>query len=295
MRKSWRIAAGLGVVVLLSLSVALVFPQLGVLAFSTIRRDNAPMEPFAIAPHFYYVGASDIAVFAIETSDGLILIDAGYAATAPMVLANVRTLNLDPKSVRILLNTHAHADHAGGLAALKVGMGAKLYASPHDADLLESGGRGDFFWGNWVRFPPVQVDHRLQDGEEVKLGSTTLTAHFTPGHTRGCTSWSFPLEFDGHRVQALEICSLSTLVYRLVRNKQYPDIAADFLRSFAVLRGLKCELFLLPHGKGFDLKEKRQRQRAGAAENPFIDPAGCRTYVDESETSFRSKLKAQGG
>jgi metallo-beta-lactamase class B len=286
---------GVLAVLLLSLSMAAMSPKLRERGFSAIMRDNERMEPFAIAPHLYYVGTSNISAFAIETSDGLILIDGGYEATAPVVLTNLHTLKFDPKTVRVLLNTHAHFDHAGGLAALKEATGAKLYASPYDADLLESGGRGDFFLGDWMTFPPVKVDHRLNDGEELKVGTTTLTAHFTPGHTKGCTSWSFPVEIDGRQLQALEICSLSTLVYRLVNNAQYPGIAADFSNTFSVLRNLRCDLFLVPHGTAFDLRKKRERQKAQPTANPFVDPEGCRALIDGSEADFRSKLKAQGG
>jgi metallo-beta-lactamase class B len=282
-----------GAVLLTCVGALLALPQLRAWAYSTLQRDNAQFEPFAIAPHLYYVGSSGIAVFAIETTDGLILIDSGYERTAPMVLANLRKLGLNPGSVRILLNTHAHVDHAAGLAQIKSETGAKLYASPRDAEILEAGGRGDFFLGDWMTFPKVTVDHRLSDGEEVRLGQAVLTAHFTPGHTKGCTSWSFPLEVDGRTVEALDICSLSTMIYRLAGNKNYPGIATDFAHTYDVLRGLKCELFLGPHGHFFDLEHKRASQMAGASSNPFVDPAGCRAFIDAGEADFHKKLKRQ--
>src|SRR5262249_10949919 len=160
-----------------------------------------------MAPGLYYVGSSDIAVFALNTSDGIILIDAGYESTGARVPDNLRAVGLDPANVRILLNTHSHVDHASGLAALEQLTGGQLYASPLDAPGLESGGRGDFFLGDWMTFPPVHVDHVLHDGEQVRRGERVLTAHFTPGHTKGCTSWTFPIEVDGREVQALVICS----------------------------------------------------------------------------------------
>jgi metallo-beta-lactamase class B len=293
LRHLWRAFMVVGVISLAGIGALLAKPDLRALALSTLQRDNAPLEPFAITPHVYYVGSSGIAVFAIETTDGLILIDSGYERTVPMVLANLRKLGLNPELVRILLNSHAHFDHAAGLAKLKAETGAKLYASPRDAEILEAGGRGDFFLGDWMTFPKVTVDHRLSDGEEVRLGQTVLTAHFTPGHTKGCTSWSFPVEVDERTVEALEICSLSTMIYTLVGNKKYPEIATDFAHTYEVLHGLKCELFLGPHGHFFDLEHKRAIQMASASINPFVDPAGCRAFIDASEADFLRKLKEQ--
>ena len=263
--------------------------------YSIVMRDNGAMRPFAIAPQLYYVGSSDIAVFAIATSAGLIVLDGGYESTAPMVLENLRRLGFDPHDVRILLASHAHFDHASGLARLKAETGAKLYASPADATLLESGGSGDFYLADWMTFPKVAVDHRLHDGEEVKLGEMSLTAHFTPGHTKGCTSWSFPLQVDGSTVQALSICSLSILRYRLVANEAYPNIAADFQHSFAVLRQLPCELFLGAHGSFFDLHGKRAKQIVGATPNPFIDGPGCSAFIEARRKVFLAALRRQGG
>ena len=264
-------------------------------AYSALMRDNGAMSPFAIAPGLYYVGSSDIAVFAIATAAGLIVIDGGYETTAPMVLENLRQLGFEPHAVQILLASHAHFDHASGLAWLKAETGAKLYASPEDATLLESGGRGDFYLADWMTFPKVVVDRRLHDGEEVKLGEMILTAHFTPGHTKGCTSWSFPLQVDGAAVQALAICSLSILRYRLVGNDSYPNIAADFQHSFALLQQLPCELFLGAHGSFFDLHGKRAKQRAGTSPNPFVDGAGCKAFIEARQKIFLKALRQQGG
>jgi metallo-beta-lactamase class B len=262
-------------------------PGLRAQLYSTLLQDNRPRAPFEIATGLFYVGSSDIAVFAIRTPEGLILIDGGYESTAPQILANLRALGLDPRDVRILLNTHAHMDHAGGLAELKRATGARLYASPESALLLEAGGRGDFFLGDSMIYEPVAVDRRLADGERVTLGGVTLTAHFTPGHTKGCTSWSLPIAVDGRETQALIVCSLSTLAYRLEGNRAYPDIVSDYRQTYRTLRALPCELFLGDHAKFFDLERKRA---AGAHPNPFVDPEGCRDFVDREERKFLSRL-----
>ena len=273
------------------LALAGFSPSFRAKAYSALQRDNRPITPFEIAPGLYYVGSSDIAVFALTTRDGIILIDAGYEATARRVPDNLRALGLDPANVRILLNTHAHVDHAAGLASLKQLTHAQLYASPLDAPMLESGGRDDFFLRDWMTYPPVEVDRELRNGETVTLGSVTLTAHFTPGHTKGCTSWTFPLEIDGREQQVLVFCSLGVLRYRLVNNRRYPNIASDFETTFATLRALPCDVPLGAHGHFFDLT--RKRQHVGEHPNVFIDPAGCRAYIDQQEQLFQRRLTRQ--
>lgn len=289
LRIALGIAAALGV-------VALVFwlsPPTFERAYSFAQQDNNPEPPVEIGRGVYFVGASDVASYAIDTGDGLILIDGGYADTAPQILANIRALGFEPSDVRILLNTHAHFDHAAGLAALKTATGAELYASPADAVLLRAGGRGDFFLRDFFRYPPVEVDRELRDGETVTLGSATLTAHFTPGHTKGCTSWTFPVTMhDGRVEQALVICSLSTLSYRLVDNPDYPNIAEDYARTYATLNALPCDVFLGAHGRWFDLPGRREAVAAGNAD-AFVAPEECRAYLAESQRAFEAERARQ--
>ncbi|MFO1015520.1 MAG: subclass B3 metallo-beta-lactamase [Caulobacteraceae bacterium] len=261
---------------------------------SAAEDGNAPQTPFKIGDGLYYVGASDIASYLIVTRGGLIVIDGGYASTAPQILANIRRLGFDPRQVKILLNTHGHTDHAGGLAALKAATGAKVYSSALDAPLLEDGGRSDFALGAAYRFPPVHVDQILADNEQVNLGGTILTARLTPGHTRGCTTWTFPVRVAGTLRHALVLCSLSILPsYRLTGpSPSYPGIAMDFARSYARLKTLPCEVFLGSHGAFFRLQQKRAALLAG---NPsaFVDPAGCQAFLRISESRFRTALQSR--
>jgi metallo-beta-lactamase class B len=266
-------------------------------AYALLQQDNHPRAPVQIARGVYYVGASDAASYVIDTGDGLILLDAGYPSTAGQVLANIGALGFEPSDVRIILNTHAHFDHAGGLADVKAAArGAALYSSPLDAELLRRGGRGDFYLRDFFRYPPVEVDHELRDGEEVRLGNATLTAHFTPGHTRGCTSWAFPVTMhDGRTAQALVLCSFSTLSYDLTgEGEAYPNIAADYLASYDALARLPCDVFLGAHGRWFDLERKRARVAAGEAD-AFFDPEGCRTYIADNRRAFEAELARQRG
>ena len=260
---------------------------------SASARDPAweeAVEPFRIADRLYYVGSRELAAFLIDSGQGLILLDAGVPEFAPKLLANIRTLGFDPRQVRILLNSQAHLDHAGGLAAVKAATGARMLASAADAALLERGGKADFAWGDALAYPPVKVDGLVQGGEKVRLGAVTMTAHLTPGHTKGCTTWTMPVLVDGRTLAAQFNCSVSVPGYSLLGNVAYPEIASDYARTFAKLKTLPCDLFLGAHGSFFDLDAKRSKLAAGAARNPFVDPEGCRRYLATMETRFRQQL-----
>ena len=271
---------------LFALRSSIVFGQ----ATEEWRSWNQPVEPFRIADNLYYVGASDIASYLITTPAGHILIDGGFVETAPQIEANLVKLGFKVTDVEILLNSHAHFDHAGGLAALKASTGARLFASAADATLLENGGKGDFRWGDEGAFPAVAVDRRLADGEQVTLGGTTLTARLTPGHTRGATTWTFRVDsFD-----VVIVSSASILDYRFVGAESYPGIAADFERTFATLKSLPVQIFLAPHGGFFDLAGKRERLALGTGKsNPFVDPEGYKAWVARAEGAFRAALEGQ--
>jgi metallo-beta-lactamase class B len=256
------------------------------------RSENQPVPPFRIIGNIYYVGASDITSFLIVTPLGNILLDGGFAETAPQIEANIRKLGFRLEDVKFLLNSHAHYDHAGGLAELKKRTGAQFVAMDGDATLLAGGGRGDFFLK--TGFPPVKPDRVIHDGDTVSLGGTTMTAHRTAGHTRGCTSWSTVVKEEGKEYQAVFVCSLSVLQgYRLTGKESYPGIAADYQKSFAVLKALSCDVFLGSHGSFFNLTDKREALAKGANPNPFIDPAGYQEYLAGSEESFQAELQRQ--
>jgi metallo-beta-lactamase class B len=259
-----------------------------------MRAMNQPVEPYRIIGNVHYVGASDITSFLIDTGSGLILLDGGFVETAPQIRDNVARLGKSLRDVKILLNSHAHSDHAGGLAQLKAWTGAQLLASAGDAPQLAAGGRQDPSLGAKFFFPPVRADRLVRDGERVTLGSTVLTAHLTPGHTPGCTSWTLQTEEGGKRYDVVFVCSASVLdQYRLVTAPTYPGIAADYAHTFAVLAALPCDVFLGAHAQFFHGLEKASRLRAGETPNPFIDPQGYRAYVTAAEAAFRKRLAAE--
>ena len=260
----------------------------------TSRSWNRPVEPYRIIGNVYYVGASDITSFLITTPRGHILLDGGFVETAPIIEANIRKLGFELADVEVLIASHAHFDHAGGLAELKRATGARFAASERDAPLLARGGKGDFLFGDGQTFPPVQADRILHDGDTVTLGGTTLTARLTPGHTMGNTTWTMRAKEGGRTYDVVFAPSLSILPgVSLTKSATYPEIGADYARSFRVLESLPCDVFLASHASFYDGLDKGARLRKGAQENPFIDPRGYRDYVARMEKRYREQLQKE--
>jgi metallo-beta-lactamase class B len=257
---------------------------------------NRPFPPLRIIGNVYYVGASDTAVYLIATPEGHILINSGFKATVPLIRDGVRKLGFRFEDIKVLLASHAHIDHAGGHASIKKQTGARIVMSEADAALLARGGRGDFLPASEevVGYEPARADRIIHDGDTVTLGGVTLTAHLTPGHTKGCTTWTMKVEDGGKRRDVVFHGGTTILPgVRLVGNPDYPDMAADYERTFRVLESLSCDVFLAPHGFQFGLAEKARRLSAGATLNPFIDPEGYRTFVTRGEEAFRLRLERE--
>jgi metallo-beta-lactamase class B len=256
------------------------------------RSWNQPFEPFRIVGNLYYVGANDITSYLVATPEGHVLIDGGLVETVPIIRASVARLGFRMADVRILLNSHAHFDHSGGLAALAAETGARLMIMDGDAEAIETGGAK---LGPGFGFPPVEVDRVLHDGDVVELGGTKLAAHKTPGHTRGCTTWAMTIEEAGRSLRVVLVGSPNVLPdTRLAGNPDYPEIAEDYRRTFRVLEGLDCDVFLGAHGSFFGLIAKAERLREGGREaNPFVDPQGYRDFVAHKKKQFLERLAAR--
>lgn len=261
----------------------------------TERSWNQPVEPFKIAGSVYYVGASDITSYLITTPKGHILIDSGFTETVPQIKANIQKLGFKLADVKILLNSHAHYDHAGGLAELKRLTGARLMISEQDAELLANGGLKDPNFGDRFEFEGIRADETFRDGKKVKLGGMTLTANITAGHTRGCTTWTTKVKDKGRSLDVIFVCSTSAPGYKLVDNEKYPSIYADYLKTFARLEKLKPDVFLGSHGGFYDLDAKIEKMRNSPADNPFVDPSGYQEYLKASKASLEAAYKKQGG
>lgn len=281
-------------ILLLILSAALV----PVLAQKdpTSRSWNQPVEPYRILGNIYYVGASDVTSFLIATPQGHILLDGGFEETVPIIRENVKKLGFKLEDVKILLHSHAHFDHAGGLAGLKKLTGATLYASAPEAPLLARGGRGDFRFGDELTFPPVQADRTYEDGDTVTLGGVTLTAHLTPGHTMGNTSWSMKVEEGGRTYDVVFVGSVTINPgVVLTNNPKYPNIAEDYAKTFRVLKSLPCDVFLAAHASFYGGLDKAERLKKGETPNPFIDPRTYREHIERREKMYLDQLAQEQG
>jgi metallo-beta-lactamase class B len=275
-------------------SVSLLFPACSLgQSDPESRAWNQPVKPFRIIGNVYYVGAAEISSFLITTPNGHILLDSGLAETVPQIQQNVAQLGFKMSDIKILINSHAHYDHAGGLAELKKLTGAKLMASQADSELLARGAKDDPHFGDRFVFAPVVTDRILNDGDEVELGGTAMTAHLTPGHTKGCTTWTMKVNEGGQQYNVVFAGSASAPGYKLVDNPKYPTVLADYERTFRVLKSLECDVFLGAHGSFFSLLEKAKLLAQGKQPNPFLDPTGYRTYVESAEKAFQEKVKAQ--
>ena len=270
-----------------------------VIAFATHLRADAswttPFPPFRIAGNIYYVGSADLASYLITTPKGLILINSSFEANVPLIQKSVEQLGFNFKDIKILLISHAHNDHCAGAAQVIKLTGAKYFVMDGDVPVVESGGKADFDYGarseNW--YPPAHVDRVLHDGDTVSLGGTVLTAHKTAGHTKGTTTWTMEEAEDGKTLHVVIVGSPNVNPgYKLVANKTYPEIAADYAHGFQVLKSLPCDIFLGAHGGYFDLKEKYARWKAGAR-NAFIDPDGYKAYIANRQQAFEAELKRQ--
>ncbi len=253
---------------------------------------NRPIKPFRVAGNVYYVGVIGLSSFLITSPQGHILLDSGLRATVPLIRRNVKALGFKMSDVRILINSHSHFDHAGGLAELKRLTGAKLMISEGDAEQIRRGGRGDFAWGDRFAFEPAVVDRVLRDHDKVELGGVTMVARITPGHTRGNTTWTMTVREGGEDLNVVVAGSMSIPGYKLLNNENYPRIVEDYAYSFELLKSLKCDVFLAPHGSLFSLSEKR-RKISARRKNPFIDPEGYREFLATTEAAYLKQLKEE--
>jgi metallo-beta-lactamase class B len=270
----------------------------GNVALSTQTAGNNFLTPFPVhhvIGNIYFVGSKELGIYLITTPEGHILVNTGLVESVPLIQQNIAKLGLKFSDVKILLISHAHFDHDGGAARIKELTGAKYVVMDADVPVVESGGKEDFFYGKRTEmlYPPAKVDRVVHDGDTVKLGDTVLTAHLTPGHTKGCTTWTFRVQDGGKSYDVVIVGSPNVNEgYKLVDNSAYPQIASDYEKGFRVLRSLHCDVFLGAHGSYYGMEAKYARIKDGGA-NPFIDPVGYKDYVNEREQSFRAELAKQ--
>lgn len=249
---------------------------------------SAPVAPVRLVGNIWYVGTRGLGAYLIRTPRGAILLDGTLPGNAPAIERSIAALGARLGDVRILLNTHAHFDHAGGLARLKRDTGARLYASGGDRGALEAGRHVGDNENGATRFPRVTVDRTLRDGEQVSLGGATMTAHMTPGHTPGCTTWTTEAVEAGRRLRVIFPCSLSVAGNRLVGNRAYPTIVRDYRTSFLKLGAMRADVVLDAHPERAEVLE---RQASGR----LVDPTMLPRLVGAAREEFERELARQRG
>jgi len=257
---------------------------------------KAPVPPRHLIGNIYYVGAIGVSSYLITTPEGHILLDTGFEETVPLIQHSVEQLGFKSSDIKIMLSSHAHIDHTGGHAAMKKLTHARVLASAEDARILASGGNDDFvpFPKDMMVYSPVTADQIVQDGEKVTLGGVTLTAHLTPGHTRGATTWTMDVNADGqnHHVVFFSSTTINPGT-SLVLSPPYPELVQDYETTFSRLKQLSCDVFFAPHGGQFAMADKFARLDQHPTTNPFIDPAGWHTLIENAEKAFRDQLAAE--
>jgi metallo-beta-lactamase class B len=235
-----------------------------------------PVEPFRIAPHIYYVGTKGLSAYLITSKDGAILVDGTLQENAPLIERSIETVGVPLNMVKWIVSDHAHFDHVGAVAQIKHDAGAKFAASAGDTLALHRGmPRGDTHYAG-TAFPPITIDRVVTDGQSVAVGDAVLTAHLTPGHTPGCTSWSTTVSDGDRHLDVLFLCSITVAGNVLVGNRAYPGIV------------------LTSHPELADVLGREARVKAGDT-RAFIDPTALPSIVAEAKAHFEAVLAQEKG
>jgi metallo-beta-lactamase class B len=260
---------------------------------ATLRASwDKPTEPFKMIDNVHYVGTEGLASYLITSPQGHILVDTVMPEATSQIKANIEKLGFKVADIKFLLNTHAHVDHAGGLAEMKQATGAQVVAGEADKPLLEGGYYPGAQEDTALTFPPVKVDRTVREGDKVTVGDVTLTAHETPGHSPGCTSWAFSVK-DGDATRSVLIfCSGTVALNRLVTNPTYPGIVTDYRQTFARAKDMKVDVLLAPHPEMYRMQDKRAMISDGAP-NPFVNPGEFNAYAATLEKAFEDALAKQ--
>ena len=252
---------------------------------------NKPAEPFHVIDNIYYVGTEGLGAYLFTGEEGHVLLDGATPEGAAVIKTNIAKLGFKLSDVKILLNSHAHFDHSGGLADLKAATGATLQAMEGDISALEGG----FYLGSedvkTMGAPPVKVDRVLKDGDKVELPGITLVAHATPGHSRGCTSWGTTASAGGENYEVLVFCSATVAANRITPPLQYDGIVEDYRTTFAKAKTMRVDIPLAPHPEFFGLLQKADKAKADKTQNFFVDPGAFQPYIKRLEEAFETTLK----
>jgi metallo-beta-lactamase class B len=254
------------------------------------------VPPRHLVGNIHYVGAIGISSFLITTPVGHILLDTGFEETVPLIQRGVEQLGFKVGDIKFILGSHAHNDHTGGHAAMQRLTGAQIVSSAADAELLARGGTDDFspFPKDLMRYAPAKADRIVRDNDTVTLGGVTLTAHLTPGHTRGATTWTMDVDDGGVTRHVIFFSSVSIVASTsLLKRPAYPGIMDDYRTTLAKLKALPCDIWFSPHGGQFVMMDKMARLDRGEKPSPFIDPAGWQKVLATAEQDFLRQVELE--
>lgn len=243
-----------------------------------------PVAPFQIADHTWYIGTEGLSTVLIKTSAGAVLIDTGMPDTAKNLIAQMNKVGVKPSDVKWILHSHAHLDHIGSVAEVRLATGAKIATNAESAVLMERGGKDDIHFGDKAPFPAAKSDRFLMDGESISVGNIKLTVHFTPAHTPGSMSWTWTDQRDGKPLRIAYADSLAAPGYQLLNNPRYPRIMEDFRHGIAVVRSLPCDLLLTPHPEASGWTPEN-------AKDPHPNPMTCKAYAAKVQKRLYEQLR----
>lgn len=259
---------------------------------------DEPTDPVKMVGPLYFVGTRGLSSFLFATNDGLILLNTGSPKSGPMIAASIRKLGFKPEDIKIIINGHGHSDHAGAFAYFKQLSGAQIAIMEPDVAMIEDGGKSDFHYGkDWqiMGQPPVKVDRVLHDGDTVTLGEVTLTAHHTPGHTRGATTWTTTLTEGGksYKVVFPDGGGFNP-GYRIAKNESYPGINSDYRNTLHFLEMQQPDIWAGHHCEYFNMEGKKKLY-AKEGVKAWMDPEGYRLFIASKRRAFEDEVDAEMG
>ncbi|MEN9571946.1 MAG: hypothetical protein RL172_3177 [Bacteroidota bacterium] len=270
-------------------------PVLFLKVASKAMKWEAASLPVHVAGPIYFVGTKGLASYLIKSSEGLIVLYTGMPSSGPMIEQSIKKLGFNPKDIKLLITGHAHSDHVGGMQYLQKISGAKIALMEEEKDLIESGGKTDFHYGDYpvYYYPPVTVDRSLKDNDVVELGNVKLTALLTPGHTKGGTTWVMNITDQGKKYKVVFPDGISINPgYRVSVNPSYPGIQQNYMRTLDILEGLKPDIWLPSHTDFFDF-EAKSKKKVAKGNNAFVDPQGYKKYIAGARTTYNQVIKSE--
>ncbi|HVG34606.1 MAG TPA: subclass B3 metallo-beta-lactamase [Pyrinomonadaceae bacterium] len=261
---------------------------------------NRPQQPFRICGNTYYVGPRGLTSILLTSRAGHVLVDGALPESVPQVVANIRSLGFRIEDVKLIVNSHVHFDHGGGISELQRLSGAEVAASPWSVEVLtKSGvGKGDPQFGSILPVALIPRANTLRDGQILRVGDIRLTAHFTPGHTPGGTSWTWE-SCEGRRCLSLVYSDSMTPVsaenFRFSDSREYPTAVQDFEKSFAFLRAASCDILLTSHPDASGLWQRLERRQRGVRPDPLVSPNACKELAERAAEQLRRRLAVEKG